>query len=519
MVRQNGASLLLIALDAAEPNLVEQWMNRGLLPNLRLLRSNGSFCRLASTADWLAGSPWPTFYAGTTPEEHGLYHSMQWRADEMRIARPTPCRLPIRPFWLDLVMDRKIRFVAMDLPMKYPPEPFNGSEINNWATHDQMGPPSSIPSSLLKWVTQEFGAPPLPNEVWGPQRVRELLDLRDQLVHATQVVARVAEALMKREEWNVFMISFGAAHRGGHKLLDLSSTWGPVGSRDRARFSTALQDVYVACDTAVGQLVRAVGDRVTVLIFSLHGMRPNTSRSHILPIALSRILCNTSKYSGQYRTQGFSQRLSGLRELVPLAWRYATMRKLPMSLQKRLVERQPGDRAQWKRSPVISLPSDLQGYIRINLRGRESEGIVEPGEDYDEMCSVIGEGLLTFVDADTNRPIVEKVMRRKNLFPQGLHADELPDLIVKWASSPASNHRAIVSSKYGPIPWSGRGHNPDGRSGNHGPEGFLIATGDNIRSNSHMRNAHILDLAPTMLALLNEPKPHYMPGNVLPLAK
>jgi predicted AlkP superfamily phosphohydrolase/phosphomutase len=188
-----------------------------------------------------------------------------------------------------------------------------------------------------------------------------------------------------------------------------------------------------------------------------------------------------------------------------------------MSLQKRLGEPQAMGREYWRTSPVISLPSDLQGYIRINLRGRESEGIVGPGADFDEICFNIEEGLLTFVDGDTGKPIVEKVMRRKNLFPQGTHADELPDLIVKWASSPAANHRAIVSPKYGPVPWTERGHNPDGRSGNHSPEGFLIATGDNIRPNSQTKNAHILDLAPTILALLDTLKPPYMPGNVLPI--
>jgi len=53
--------------------------------------------------------------------------------------------------------------------------------------------------------------------------------------------------------------------------------------------------------------------------------------------------------------------------------------------------------------------SDLQGYIRINMRGREALGIVEPGDEYDWLCSKIAEGLATFVDADTKEPVVESV--------------------------------------------------------------------------------------------------------------
>ena len=119
----------MIGLDAAEITLVERWMEEGLLPNLRSLRKQGAFGRLKSTADWLVGSPWPSFYTGTPPAEHGMYHYLIWRPEHMVTERPSPDWLPLRPFWRGLG-DVGRRVVAVDVPIVYAPEPFDGVELS-----------------------------------------------------------------------------------------------------------------------------------------------------------------------------------------------------------------------------------------------------------------------------------------------------------------------------------------------------------------------------------------------------
>ena len=63
--------VLMIGLDSAEPILIERWIADDTLPTLRRLRARGSYRRLASSAAWLAGSPWPTFYTGHHPPSTG----------------------------------------------------------------------------------------------------------------------------------------------------------------------------------------------------------------------------------------------------------------------------------------------------------------------------------------------------------------------------------------------------------------------------------------------------------------
>ena len=142
--------VLLIALDAAEPELVERWMADGSLPNLRNLRRIGLYGRLASSAKWLTGSPWPTFFTGRSPADHGVYQFLQWRADEMQARRPTPDWLPVQPFWRDFGRDGR-RAITLDIPQTYSPEPFDGIEITGWASHDTLAPPGAYPAAIMDW--------------------------------------------------------------------------------------------------------------------------------------------------------------------------------------------------------------------------------------------------------------------------------------------------------------------------------------------------------------------------------
>jgi len=111
--------------------------------------------------------------------------------------------------------------------------------------------------------------------------------------------------------------------------------------------------------------------------------------------------------------------------------------------------------------------------------------------------------------------IVDSINRKDQLFNTGNGFDNLPDLLVKWKSKPAANYKKIVSSEFGELEWPMPGKNPDGRSGNHRPEGFFIAKGEGFEANSFIDDKHIIDLAPTILKRLNVPIPNWMSGTAI----
>ena len=120
------------------------------------------------------------------------------------------------------------------------------------------------------------------------------------------------------------------------------------------------------------------------------------------------------------------------------------------------------------------------------------------------------------MDSDTGEPIVQEIARIDEVFPTGGRRDALPDLIVRWSPSPCVNTRAVESPRFGRIAWPTPGKVPNARSGNHTAEGFVVALGEGIEPGSSVdAGAHILDLPPTILALLGEDPLRHMTGEVI----
>ncbi len=501
--------VLMIGLDAAEFSLIDRWMDEGALPNLAALRDRGTCGRLKSTAEWLVGSPWPSFYTGTTPDRHGMYHYLIWRPEKMMHTRPSAEWMPLKPFWRDVARAGR-RVIALDVPLVYPPEAFPGLEISGWATYELIYPPASHPKDLLGQMEREFGRPRLETETTQLLTAEQLLEVRDQCMQNSVSVGDAAVALMAREPWDFFIVCFSGMHRGGHGLWDESNLAGVPTPAQAAELRDALKAVYAATDAEVGRLLEAAEPDTTAIVFSLHGMGSNVSRSDVMREMLARVLAGPRADGRPAVRRRLSDRL---RALVPIEWRTMVKRRLPLRLQDWLTHFWRAGGIDWKKTRAFTAFSDLDGYVRINLRGRESEGIVEPGEEARALLDRVEEGLLSFVDADSRERVVGATMRATNLFPKTERIFRtIPDLMIRWAPSPAAKHRRIVSPMFGAIDWPMPGRHPQGRSGNHRPTGFMIAAGEGIAAGTALQGAHILDLAPTIYALMSLPVPKHMQG-------
>jgi predicted AlkP superfamily phosphohydrolase/phosphomutase len=503
----------MIALDAAESTLIDRWSSDGTMPHLQRLREQGAYGNMESTADWLAGTPWPSFYTGTFPPEHGFLFHLQWRPDIMRHDRPAPDWLPLEPFYRRFGSQRRV--IAVDVPITYEvtaENRFDGVEVTCWSTHDKIARPSAHPSGTMPWIKRSFGREPILIETVGNLPVRRLLRMRDELIRSAHRQAQLCEALMARERWDYFLLSIGASHRAGHKLWSRTGIDGEVDLTEGLAYDGALRDVYVACDEAVGRLVRQAGADVTVLVCALHGMRENASRFDLTPTMLDRILGRAER-----RRTSADRLLRPLREALPVEFRTSLKSRLPGGLQDSLSRFwRPHDKHDWSRTSAFCLMGDLQALVQINLKGRERDGIVEPGAEYEQRLAEIEAGLLTFVDADTGERLIKRIGRGNELYPEATHRRVQPDLILDWNDSPAYRHRAITSPTYGTIDWPEPGHPLDGRSGHHVPGGWLVAAGPHIAPASRIEGAHSHDLNATIHALLEVPRPAEMRGRPLP---
>jgi predicted AlkP superfamily phosphohydrolase/phosphomutase len=131
----------------------------------------------------------------------------------------------------------------------------------------------------------------------------------------------------------------------------------------------------------------------------------------------------------------------------------------------------------------------------VNVVGRDPHGVVSPGRDYDETCRELRRELLALTDPRTGVPLVRDVVVTHDQYP-GNRQENFADVLVVWSQDQPV--RAAASSLIGEV----RGRAPQDRTGNHRPNGWFVATGPGIAPSVLEQPVSVLDLAPTVAALL-----------------
>lgn len=481
----------------------------GRLPNIATLLGRGVTGVLRGGAEVFAGGVWPTFYTGLPVAAHGLYHNKLWRQERMRCEMAGGDWLPDPPFW-ERLRGRGRRVAVLDVPMTVAaPKPLDGISLAGWGTHDVIAR-GSWPGSLWRDLARKHGRPRMPAELFGAQTPGTLASLAADLRAATAQMGDIGAALYRREPWDLFLLVLGATHRGGHYLWDLSQVEAAsvVEEPRRRALEAALTEIYREVDTAAGRLLALAPPEARVLLFALHGMGPNTAWADRCPEILDRILFGSRGGPSAASPAPRAGLLYALKRRVPWALVRGVTTRLPAGVQGSLVKLWSGRMFDWKVTRAFPLPMDHAGYVRINLRGREPAGIVEPGAEYDALCDQIASGFLGFRDAATARPIARRVHRVADLAPETAPArHRLPDLVVEWDDVAPGSATVIRSDRHGELRWS-TARLPSGRAGNHRPGGWFIAAGPDLEPGMATAEYPIVDLAPTVYRWLGlDPDP------------
>jgi predicted AlkP superfamily phosphohydrolase/phosphomutase len=143
----------------------------------------------------------------------------------------------------------------------------------------------------------------------------------------------------------------------------------------------------------------------------------------------------------------------------------------------------------WKHTRVFRLPSVGNSYLRVNLAGREPQGIVAPGAEYEAVLGEIAARFGALVNPETGEPAVEGVYFPATQFTGPL-AQELPDAAILWNAKAPIN--SITSPEIGVI----EGRQISDRTGNHRPEGFALLHGPAFAGGPASSNVDARTIAP-----------------------
>lgn len=450
--------LAILQFDSASTSLLARLLDEGRLPTLAGLRERGRWHDLATPATHFAAGAFHTLYSGVPLADHGLVYPFQWSPRDQRARYMTAFPGPA-PVW-ERLSRLGHRTLAIDPYESRPPEaPPTGVFVSGWQLHDRVVLPRwASPPDAHARLSRLFGPPPSVQEIFGRSSVGELLALRRSLIGASARVADAAEHLLSRERFDLVWLTFSAAHVAGHQFWDLSQI--AVESLDvdsRPVLEGALAQVYSSVDAAMGRVLACLPSGADVLVVSPVGMGVNTSRADLLPGMLDAVVRGEPD-----RHAAEPGSIWRLRAAVPPSVRGRVARALPDHLALDLTSRLELRGIDWSRTRAFALPADNQGYVRLNVRGREREGIVEPA-DAGPLCDEIAAGLATFADPD-GTPSVAAVDRVADAFGTGRAVALLPDLVVRWNDRPATALDRVRSSRYGEITRVG---GASGRSGNH----------------------------------------------------
>jgi predicted AlkP superfamily phosphohydrolase/phosphomutase len=505
--------VMVIGLDSADPDLVLRWSQEGRLPFLHSLMQSGVWTRLISTHDLFNDSPWPTFNIGVSPGKHGFYNHIQFRRGTTEIFRGDARSCHYLPFWW-LLRGAGKKVAVFDVPKTYPLPGIDGVQIIAWGEHYPLLKQSSLPAAIAQELTARFGRYPHPPEVTTPKRISQETRLYETYLRNMERKLQATQFLLAQDDWDLFFSVFAEAHYAGHQLYHHfdPSHWAHEASR-AARLGEALPQTYTRLDTALAAFLRSLPEETTLFLVSVHGIATNYSGNHLMPTVLEKLGFQKPPSAGGNGNGGKAPAWDwtrALREALPDAVRaFINERLVPESVHDKMHARQFVGSIDWRKTTAFFLPSDhFQGFISINLKGREPWGTVGRGAEYDEVCNQLSYELKRLMNPDTGRSAVQGVVQVDKVY-SGAKLYDLPDLVVQWAED--GPIKRLYHPTFGVI--------ADAqfqlRKAQHSSEGFLIAAGKHIKKGAVLTGASTMDLAPTVLHLMGQTVPRDMDGKVL----
>ncbi len=474
----------MIGIDAAEITYIRENLHH--LPNLRRVLASGVTFDICSDARFLPGSIWPSFFTEKSPGQHGFYLIMGWDGARMRLRRAAPDWLPLEPFWRDLAR-HGLKVITVDVPMSFGPRTGSSLEIVGWGAHQDLSDFSVYPPALMDEVRRQFGVSSLGAEIPVENQVGTSAHsardrLRQRLVTSAHRKAELINWLAATREWDFLLAVFGEAHRAGHVL------WPSEAHQD----PEMLLDVYRAVDASLASVIAcATARNAQVVLFALHGMGSNNSQRHFAPEIVrrfNRFWNGAADGNGGASVPAPRTLLRELRARLPRRFTARLANSLPLALKDSLTNCLYAGGTDWSKTPAIAVKSDGNGYIRLNLLGREERGILSRGDQ--ERGYVRGlQNCFESFKSQFGAPLVDQ-LRYINDITEGQMIDSLPDLVVTWASQPHLVHK-IYSPAFGEI----TAHPDEWRGGYHRERGFITLLDSSATYHRYPAQIHVTRLA------------------------
>jgi predicted AlkP superfamily phosphohydrolase/phosphomutase len=445
------------------------------------------------------------------PGKHGVFDHAYRRSDSYEIVPTNARRRAGKTLW-QLIGEQGERVGIINVPETYPPEPVNGFLITGMSTPSDDSD-FCYPLALAQELEQAIGG----YKVFGP-RSKENLDQALAGMHETAVMRlRAAGYLMQKYDPRFMVVVLQETDNVQHRFWKYMDPNHPQYDAENAqRYGDAILAVYQRVDEHLHLLLDQIDQDTVVMVMSDHGggaihkwlylnnwlVRQGLIRFKRTPLVyLRRALYQLGYTPGNVMDLAMRLRLGITDRTVQQVKKSSSARNLLYGLFLSFAD------VDWSRTTAYTLGGNMTG-IYVNLRGREPQGCVKPGAEYESLRDEIIARLGGLRDEETGVLVATRIYRREELYA-GPHLERAPDVIFethdeRYVGFGGQEFTANVIMSPSPL-----------FNGCHRRDGMIVMCGQPIPSGIRLPPYDIIDLAPTILHLLGFPVPEDMDGQVM----
>jgi len=362
---------VVIGLDGMPHSLAVRLMAEGYMPNLKALMGSGSLLKMDSVLPTISSSAWASIVTGCMPGKHRIFGFVDRVPSTNEMFIPTSRQLASKT-WVEHFSGMGKRVFSMGVPTTFPPKAVNGILISGFLA------PNLKRATYPLHIAQELEAMGylIDIDAWQARENRDAF--LDEIFTALDKRCEAMFKYFAQERWDLFVTHFMDTDRLHHFL------WGEV-EKGQTKFVDWFHRFYQRVDQMLGELVARLDDDVVLMIMSDHGFCSLRREVHL----------------------NYWLRQIGLLE-------FAT--ETPRQLRDL--------------APHTKCYSLLPGRFYVRVQGRDYQGCVQPGAEYEAVRKDVAAGLMAIRDPETGEGVIDRVFMREEIFG-GDAMDSAPDLIAK----------------------------------------------------------------------------------------
>ncbi len=483
--------VMVIGLDAWTFDVVKPAIKKGLLPNMEKFFKKGVKCELESCIPPITSAAWTTFQTGCNPGKHGIFDFS--RKDGEKKVNSTY----IKSITLQEILSQEEKKVGiMNVPLTYPPAKVNGFVVTGLLTPSKKA--EFYPKNLIQDFEKELGEYKIKCSQFKKGKEEEFFK---EAVNVEKTRLDYATKLIEKHKPDFFFVMVHSTDPFQHNFWKHYDEKHPNHTKEDDEFKNFIPNFYSKIDELMGNFIKKHENEFDhVIILSDHGFGANYRLMYLNNWLIEKgylKMKNQAKLA--MRKKGFT--IENVIKILKFFKIDFLIKKVPAQAREKIKQQSflSFENVDWKNTQAYFMRH--MGQLFLNKEGPVNEN------NYSEIRKKLKKELLSLKDPKTGEKLIKTVFEKEQVY-SGKSLEDAPDLYVVPAnesdmiSSAFETTNKIVTESVT-------------TSGDHRQVGIFTMHGPKIKKEIELERKKLVDIAPTILFLMNLKIEKNMDGQII----